>query len=366
MKKILQKLYSGELILSCILNLSMFRITAENIIECARYRGNFHKVMTIQRNLLDKFPEDLNIQTEFGITFLMMGRVEDAKTVFESVLEVDPSNPLAQAYYGYILKVHESQLEKGVLFMRRGLKSSPEAIVDSKFYFHLGDGLMRLGRNNEATRIYEEATHLGLFPSPLQRSFHNLDGLIARPWWTLEQTGCLKYLRHIERQWTVIREEALELFHNREILFEPEDVHWTDGAQVSFYYARDSTFDERNCQLTPKTCNILKKFTEEASCFKGDLKISVLHSGSRIWPHCGPTNYILKAQLGLQVASEARIRVANDIRGWKTGKFLVYDESFEHEIWFDGASAHSKRIVLAMDLWHPEVPTSSRSDSVRG
>jgi aspartate beta-hydroxylase len=74
-----------------------------------------------------------------------------------------------------------------------------------RFYYHLGDGLTRLGRSQEAYKVYEEAVRLGLFPSVYQRSLHNVDGLTARPWWTLEQMECSRQLRNIERHWTVIR-----------------------------------------------------------------------------------------------------------------------------------------------------------------
>lgn len=93
------------------------------------------------------------------------------------------------------------------------------------------------------------------------------------------------------------------------------------------------------------------------------IKISVIKAGSRIWPHCGPTNFILDAQLGLVIPSEARIRVGKETRGWKTGRFIIFDESFEHEIWFDGAVSKNYRIVLSIDLWHPEVSVSSRTET---
>uniref|UniRef100_A0A914CCF6 Aspartyl/asparaginy/proline hydroxylase domain-containing protein n=1 Tax=Acrobeloides nanus TaxID=290746 RepID=A0A914CCF6_9BILA len=287
---------------------ALFRQAAENLIQGARFRGNLHKVMTVQRLLIDRFPDDIELQTDFGLTFLMMGRVHDARKVFENVLELEPNNALALAYYGYILKVYDKQVERGVLAMRRGLRLSGTEIRDSKFYFHLGEGLMRLGRTQEAYKVYEEASELGLFPSMLQRSTYNLDGLTARTWWTMEQSGCGRYLRSLERQWTVIREEAVELWKEHQILFEPEDSHLTDGLQSAFYFMKDSEFNHKNCKLAPNTCNLLKKFVSDANCDKGEIKISVIKAGSRIWPHCGPTNFILEAHLGLLIPSEARIR----------------------------------------------------------
>lgn len=56
-----------------------------------------------------------------------------------------------------------------------------------------------------------------------------------------------------------------------------------------------------------------------------------------------------------RVVSLWRFRVGHDQRGWKTGKFIVFDDSFEHSVQFDGASSSSFRLVLVIDLWHPEV-----------
>jgi aspartate beta-hydroxylase len=74
-----------------------------------------------------------------------------------------------------------------------------------RFYFHLGDGLTRLGRTHEAYAVYGDAVGHGLFPSVFQRSMHNLKGLTARPWWPMDQLECAKQLRQLERHWTAIK-----------------------------------------------------------------------------------------------------------------------------------------------------------------
>ncbi|KAI6210478.1 TPR-REGION domain-containing protein [Aphelenchoides besseyi] len=349
----------------------LYKLAANHLIECARYRGNLHRVMSVQREIIDRFPEDLDAQNDFGITFLMMGRPDDARKVFTTVLEIDAQNAVAQAYYGYLLKAFEYDYERGVQFMRRGLKARDEPIQDAKFYFHLGDGLMRLGRQQEALKVYEEAVELGLFPSVYQRSTYNLDGLVARPWWALSQTQCARQLKasnrtlsSIERQWTIIREEAQKAWIERPDRFVDEDTHISEGVYRALMLRAEHSFDENNCQLVPATCRILKEFSEHSRCDKGDMKISVFLPGSRVFPHCAPTNFVLEAHLGLVSPSEARIRCGREVRGWKTGKFLVFDPSFEHEMWFDGAASTALRIVLSIDLFHPEVPTNIRVDTV--
>ncbi|KHJ83387.1 hypothetical protein OESDEN_16916 [Oesophagostomum dentatum] len=62
-----------------------------------------------------------------------------------------------------------------------------------------------------------------------------------------------------------------------------------------------------------------------------------------------------------KISKEARIRVGSEQRGWKTGKFIIFDDSFEHELQFDGASSSSLRLILLIDLWHPEVESQQRT-----
>ena len=44
------------------------------------------------------------------------------------------------------------------------------------------------------------------------------------------------------------------------------------------------------------------------------VKFSVIHPGTKIWPHCGPTNCRIRAHLGLKVPQGIKIRVAGDTR----------------------------------------------------
>ena len=89
------------------------------------------------------------------------------------------------------------------------------------------------------------------------------------------------------------------------------------------------------------------------------IKFSVMHPGTHVWPHCGPTNCRLRAHLGLIVPSEPRIRVATVTKTWKEGKFIVFDDSFEHEVWHMGSSL---RLILIVDFWHPEVTPQERAN----
>lgn len=44
-------------------------------------------------------------------------------------------------------------------------------------------------------------------------------------------------------------------------------------------------------------------------------------------------------------------------RSWKEGEILILDDSFEHEVWHNGTSS---RLILIVDVWHPELTAQER------
>jgi hypothetical protein len=123
-----------------------------------------------------------------------------------------------------------------------------------------------------------------------------------------------------------------------------------------FFYGKKN---EENCARCPRTTAILESLPR----FERDhIMFSALNPHKRIPPHPGPMNGIIRAHLGLVVPKGAFIRVGQDERTWEEGKLLVFDDSFEHEVW-----NHSDfvRIVLFINFWHPcfslnEIPTLER------
>ena len=41
---------------------------------------------------------------------------------------------------------------------------------------------------------------------------------------------------------------------------------------------------------------------------------------------------------------------------------LIFDDSFEHEVWHEGGGP---RVVLIIDVWHPELDTEAKRDKIR-
>lgn len=116
----------------------------------------------------------------------------------------------------------------------------------------------------------------------------------------------------------------------------------------------------------------------------GAMEISVLSANSHLQAHCGPTNHKIRLHLGLiipQMNNESansstdatasmnstagavtlskvpHIRVANEAHLWEEGKVLLFDDSYEHEVF--NPTPHP-RVVLLLDIWHPDISLKER------
>uniref|UniRef100_A0ACB8FE22 Uncharacterized protein n=2 Tax=Sphaerodactylus townsendi TaxID=933632 RepID=A0ACB8FE22_9SAUR len=142
-------------------------------------------------------------------------------------------------------------------------------------------------------------------------------------------------------------------------LFLPEDENLREkGDWSQFTLWQQGRKNDNACKSVPKTCTLLERFPEAIGCRRGQIKYSVMHPGTHVWPHTGPTNCRLRMHLGLVVPKEGcRIRCAEETRSWEEGKVLIFDDSFEHEVWQD-ASAY--RLIFIVDVWHPELTAQQR------
>ncbi|XP_055957023.1 aspartyl/asparaginyl beta-hydroxylase [Patella vulgata] len=322
------------------------------------FRGWNVRAIKTHQILADRFPKNISLKNQLGVSLLIAGQNTQAKIVFQQVLDLDKDNGFGNVHLGFIYKVENKDLEKAVKYLRAGLNSNAPDTVEGKFYFHLGDALVRLNRPDEARQVYIEGAQKGVLLSPDQRSLYNVNHLTGRPWWTVKQTGYSKYVKLLEDNWKIIRDEGLANMDVEKGVFLPESenlIETGDWKQFTLY-ARGRQ-DKRNCQRAPKTCSILQQIPDAIECSRGQVKFSVMHPGVHVWPHTGPTNCRLRAHLGLVIPPGPKIRVANNTRTWTEGEVIIFDDSFEHEVWHHGDSL---RLVLIVDFWHPELSTKLR------
>ncbi|XP_057240300.1 aspartyl/asparaginyl beta-hydroxylase isoform X6 [Malurus melanocephalus] len=318
-----------------------------------RMRGS---LVTLQK-LVQLFPDDTSFKNDLGVGYLLIGDNSNAKKVYEEVLSLAPNDGFAKVHYGFILKA-ENKIAESIPYLQEGLESGDPGTDDGRFYFHLGDALQRMG-DKEAYKWYELGYQRGHFASVWQRSLYNVKGLKAQPWWTARETGYTELVKSLEKNWKLIRDEGLAVMDKKRSLFLPEDENLREkGDWSQFTLWQQGRKNENACKSVPKTCALLERFPEATGCRRGQIKYSIMHPGTHVWPHTGPTNCRLRMHLGLVIPKEGcRIRCAQDNRAWEEGKVLIFDDSFEHEVWQD---ADSYRLIFIVDVWHPELTAQQR------
>ncbi|XP_029389125.1 aspartyl/asparaginyl beta-hydroxylase isoform X4 [Mus pahari] len=313
-------------------------------------------LLTLQR-LVQLFPSETTLKNDLGVGYLLLGDNDSAKKVYEEVLNVTPNDGFAKVHYGFILKA-QNKIAESIPYLKEGIESGDPGTDDGRFYFHLGDAMQRVG-NKEAYKWYELGHKRGHFASVWQRSLYNVNGLKAQPWWTPRETGYTELVKSLERNWKLIRDEGLMVMDRAKGLFLPEDENLREkGDWSQFTLWQQGRKNENACKGAPKTCALLEKFSETTGCRRGQIKYSIMHPGTHVWPHTGPTNCRLRMHLGLVIPKEGcKIRCANETRTWEEGKVLIFDDSFEHEVWQD---ASSFRLIFIVDVWHPELTPQQR------
>jgi len=162
------------------------------------------------------------------------------------------------------------------------------------------------------------------------------------------------WVAHIEQNWTVIREEVEQLLEDRADLPNFQDISKDqieitddDRWKTLFLYGYGFTA-ELGVQLMPRTAALMREIPGMTTAM-----ISILSPRKHILDHRGPYKGVLRYHLGLIVPEDAescRIRVGDDIRHWQEGSSLMFDDTYNHEVWND---TDETRVVLFVDVLRP-------------
>jgi beta-hydroxylase len=162
------------------------------------------------------------------------------------------------------------------------------------------------------------------------------------------------WVRHIEENWTVIREEVERLLEDQAALPNFQDIsrdqiEITDDDRWKTFFLYGYGFEAKlGVQMCPRTAALMREIPGMTTAM-----ISILAPRKHILAHRGPYKGVLRYHLGLIVPEDAeacRIRVGEDIRHWQAGKSMVFDDTFDHEVWND---TDETRVVLFVDVLRP-------------
>ena len=128
---------------------------------------------------------------------------------------------------------------------------------------------------------------------------------------------------------------------------------------------KDSKRSAKNCFFAPITCSLVENIPQIAENEYGMVYFSMMEAGTHVHPHSGPSNSRLRVHLGLDVPqpenntnkianSSSILRVKDEYMTWKNGEIIVWDDSFDHEVWHYNPLNH-RRLILILDILHPDL-----------
>lgn len=182
----------------------------------------------------------------------------------------------------------------------------------------------------------------------LERSIVKADPHANQPFY---DCGDYPWIQRLESRWQTILGELQQVmkYHDRLPTFQDisrDQVSITqDQLWKTFFLYGYGYKAEANCCRCPQTTQLLESVPNMLTAF-----FSILAPGKHIPAHRGPYKGILRYHLGLIVPEpfeKCRIRVGDEIRSWEPGKSLLFDDTFEHEVWNDTAGT---RVVLFVDV----------------
>ena len=181
---------------------------------------------------------------------------------------------------------------------------------------------------------------------PLQQPKGFIRELESHPWWDRSR---FEWVPRLEAATPDILQEALALRGNAQ--FRPQHDGITENGNWNVFYLYN--YGDRiaeNCQRCPITTRIVESIPRALEA--GRIYFSVMTEGTIVKAHFGPVNTRIRCHLGLKVPEDCAIRVAGEARRWEEGQCLVFDDSYEHDVWNRGPGS---RLVLILDVWHPDL-----------
>jgi len=161
----------------------------------------------------------------------------------------------------------------------------------------------------------------------------------------------------------------------------PNDTpHWS-----IFPVCNQGVWNESNLNRLSALKRCLAKCGEDLmmNCVFGNIFLSKIERSAYIAPHCGPTNVRHRLQMLVVGGCGSVLKIGRTEEWrWDRGEVVVFDDSIEHSVWWatdpqpEGETGNDKkhdgrkidydhcdptsRIVLIVDLWHPEVKAEER------
>lgn len=357
----------------------------------ALVRGDLEEAQEFFERTIRIAPREAMTHQNLGIVLRARGYPEGALRAFDITLKLRPDLVMAWIQRGDVLQALGRREEAVASYGRAenlcgdlyGLAQSSESQRLKRTVLraavHLSrarmaavrEALAPLSRDNAEPaldRIEASLQHMcratpPAFADPLQQpAYAYVPGLDARPFFEHRK---FPFLAALERKTAAIRRELLA---EREELVpyvqQPDGYEgpWRELNRSSkwsaYHLYRNGERLPEHCERCPQTLAAIEALPlahmkEQAP----EIFFSVLEPGAHIPPHHGTANYKLAVHLPLEIPSQCTIRVGDETRRWTPDKCLVFDDSFEHEIWNRGEKPFT---ALTLEIWNPALEDTER------
>ena len=341
------------------------------------YRENF--VDELKKKVGPKFPHNIHDLIEPGTTYSVLGSVSKTIQKSEKACKLASRDEFTLIgclgrlgewlIFNWLVptrdKIHISlqNVKYGLNLLLKAIEAKHPSVMKGLILYICGYSLARLGRIEESNKIFHISANLEMHPSFWQRSLYSTVGLISKPVWNLQQTNIDQELSIIANKWRHIRREALTVLRNKKYVGQTEGIRDTGKWGIYKLYDQGKRIDG-NCENAPTTCSLVDTIPQISSTPFGQVKFSIMKAGTHVYPHTSMTNTRIRIHLGLKLPSQrkpmiasnslSRIRVLNEYFAWEEGKMIIFDDSFDHEVWHFHPQNKS-RLVLIIDMIHPNI-----------
>ena len=161
------------------------------------------------------------------------------------------------------------------------------------------------------------------------------------------------WVDRLESDWRTIRGEVDRILEHRDAIpafheISPYQKKISDEKWKTFFLYAYGYKADGNCARCPETTRIVDSIPGMKTAF-----FSILSPGKHIPAHRGPYKGLVRCHLGLLVPEPragCRIRVDDEYASWEEGKVMLFDDTYEHEVWND---TEGTRVVLFLDILRP-------------
>ncbi|CDW89104.1 aspartyl asparaginyl beta- [Stylonychia lemnae] len=193
-------------------------------------------------------------------------------------------------------------------------------------------------------------------------------GITAKPW---HDSKDFPFTKHLTKHFQEIKDEYLEKKEEIERIaskaIDVDPFHKVkEGSCLKYPYILNGHINSSFHLQMPNTFRILQELSKRGDGPMLNIPfsssyISIMKPITTIDKHYGPCNIRLRAHLPLLLPDSEEacfIRVGGQIKFWKEGEIIVFDDTYEHESC--NLSDIHERVLLVFDVWHPELMPQER------